>query len=243
MASADGQGAGSSPAPFKGKIILDESGPERARFFVGLRFANPTYKAEQEQLTGHMRNIFDQYSQQENRLTHALMCALTEDKKLLQYFIRWITGKAAPKKIKVVEQQLPDEPELGENESEKRGLPDAWIFDENNWSLLIESKISATLKNDQLQRHYNTALRRGFSDITLLAIDTVKPKTNLPPYVSFRNWSEIYTWLCAQSNYSDWALKTARFMEVAESKWVAEGYLKEGALTVFSGIPFSDDNS
>ena len=189
-----------------------------------------------------MRNIFDQYSQQENRLTHALMCALTEDKKLLQYFIRWITGKAAPKNIEIIEQGLPGEPELDEDESEKRGLPDAWIFNDNNWSLLIESKISAPLKNDQLHRHYSTALRRGFDDITLLAIDAVKPKSNLPAYVIFRRWSEIYTWLCVQSNYSHWALKTARFIEVAESKWSAEGYLKEGALTVFSGIPFSDDN-
>jgi len=191
---------------------------------------------------GNVRNIFDQYSQPENRLTDALMCALAEDKKLLQYFIRWITGKAAPKDIEIIEQRLPGEPELAEDESVKRGLPDAWIFDDNNWSLLVESKVSATLTNDQLQRHYNTALRRGFSNITLLAIDAVRPKQNLPPYVVFRRWSEIYTWLCSQSNYSDWALKTARYLEVAESKLSAVGYLKEGALTVFSGIPFSADN-
>lgn len=189
-----------------------------------------------------MRNIFDQYSQQENRLTHALMCSLAEDKKLLCNFIRWITGTAAPKDIEIIEQGLPGEPELQEDESVKRGLPDAWIFDRNNWSLLIESKVSAILKNDQLQRHYDTALRRGFNDTTLLVIDVVQPKHKLPSHIIFRKWSEIYRWLCNQSNYSEWARKTVRYLEVAESKWSADGYLKEGALTVFSGIPFSAEN-
>lgn len=189
-----------------------------------------------------MRNIFDQYSQPENRLTHALVCALGEDNKLLRYFIRWVTGKAGPKGTHIVEQRLPGDPELSEDESERRGLPDAWIYDDNSWSLLVESKVSAVLKNEQLCRHYNTALRRGFDDITLLAIDVILPKQKLPEYVIFRKWSEVYTCLCKQSQYSDWALKTARYMEVVESKWSVDGYLKEGALTVFSGIPFSNDN-
>lgn len=189
-----------------------------------------------------MRNIFDQYSQQENRLTHTLMCSLAEDKKLLHNFIRWATGTAAPKDIEIIDQRLPSEPELHEDESIKRGLPDAWIFDSNNWSLLIESKVSAILKNDQLHRHYNTAFRLGFNDITLLVIDVVQPRRKLPAYVIFRKWSEIYTWLHNQANYSDWARKTARYLEVAESRWSADGYLKEGALTVFSGIPFSAEN-
>jgi hypothetical protein len=170
------------------------------------------------------------------------VCALGEDKKLLRHFIRWITGKAAPKDIEVVEQRLPGEPELREDESGRRGVPDAWIYDDSNWSLLVESKVSAILKNDQLRRHHNTALRRGFDDITLLAIDVVPPKGNLSEYVVFRKWSEIYTWLYKQAHYSDWALKTVRYLEVAESKWSIDGYLKEGALTIFSGIPFSGDN-
>lgn len=189
-----------------------------------------------------MRNIFDQYSQPENRLTHALVCALSEDRRLLRHFIRWVTEKAAPRDIEIIEQRLPGEPELGEDESGRRGLPDAWIYDDSNWSLLIESKVSATLKNDQLRRHHNTALRRGFDDITLLAIDVLPPKGNIPEYVIFKKWSELYTWLYKQSHHSDWALKTVRYLEVAESKWAVDGYLKEGALTVFSGVPFSDDN-
>ena len=39
-----------------------------------------------------MRNVFDQYSQPENRLTHALMTALHEDRGLLALFLREIAG-------------------------------------------------------------------------------------------------------------------------------------------------------
>ena len=34
-----------------------------------------------------MRNIFDQYAQPENRVTHALMTALDEDRVLLGLFL------------------------------------------------------------------------------------------------------------------------------------------------------------
>lgn len=189
-----------------------------------------------------MRNIFDQYLHPENRLTHGLVCALCEDRKLLNNFVRWVTGVSPPKGLSVVEQQLPGESELNEDEAEKRELPDAWLYNNENWSLIIESKVSVPLKNDQLKRHYNTALRRGFDNLTLLAIDVVYPKNKLPDYVVYRKCSEIYSWLCKQAKYSPWALRTLRYMEIAESKWSADGYLKEGTLTVFSGIPFNEDN-
>jgi len=35
-----------------------------------------------------LRNLFDQYSQPENRFTHALLTALNEDRKLLNAFLR-----------------------------------------------------------------------------------------------------------------------------------------------------------
>jgi len=36
-----------------------------------------------------MRNIFDQYTHPENRLTHALMSSLAADPELLRSFVRW----------------------------------------------------------------------------------------------------------------------------------------------------------
>jgi len=118
-----------------------------------------------------MRNIFDQYTHPENRLTHALVTAMYEDPKLLRKFVRWVTEVTPPKRIMLVEQQLPGEYEVSEAVYEEKGLPDAWIHDDEEWSLLIESKVAATLSVNQLARHYQTARRRGFDDVTVLAID------------------------------------------------------------------------
>jgi hypothetical protein len=171
-----------------------------------------------------LRNIFDQYNQPENRLTHALVSALGEDHKLLRKFVKWIIETTPPKRLKIVEQQLPGEYELAELDYEKKGLPDAWIHDDDEWSLLIESKVAAPLRLDQLKRHYDTAKKRGFENVTVLAIDVSAPKKKLPDYVVFRSWREIYSWLSLQSKSSEWALRTLRYMEVAERKWPAEGY-------------------
>jgi hypothetical protein len=189
-----------------------------------------------------LRNIFDQYSQPENRLTHALVSALGEDTRLLRKFVKWITAATPPKRLKIVEQQLPGEYELTELDYEQTGLPDAWIHDDAEWSLLIESKVAAALSLDQLKRHYRTAEKRGFENVTVLAIDVSAPKKKLPDYVVFRSWREVYSWLSSQSNSSEWALRALRYIEVAERKCPAEGYLKEGTLTKFSGVHFDEKN-
>ncbi|PLW68270.1 hypothetical protein [Pseudohalioglobus lutimaris] len=189
-----------------------------------------------------MRNIFDQYSQPENRLTHALVSAFAEDDKLMRSFVRWITGATPPKRLDIVEQQLPGEYELSESEYEKPGLPDAWVHDGDEWSLLIENKVASKLSLDQLKRHYKAAERRGFSVISVLAIDVAPPKIDLPVYVVFRSWKEIYSWLPHQSDKSKWAMRALRYMEIAERKWSAEAYLKEGTLTEFAGIHFDEQN-
>jgi hypothetical protein len=137
-----------------------------------------------------LRNIFDQYTQPENRLTHALVSALGEDARLLRKFVKWITEATPPKRLKIVEQQLPGEYELTEVDYERTGLPDAWIHDDEEWSLLIENKVAATLNIDQLKRHYRTAEKRGFENVTVLAIDVSAPKKKLPDYVVYRSWRE-----------------------------------------------------
>jgi hypothetical protein len=88
-----------------------------------------------------MRNLFDQYTQPENRLTHALVSSLAQDDDLLREFIRWIMGRALPKKEKltVIEQSLPSQPEESEDEASEKGLPDACVYDENG--RILEKKI------------------------------------------------------------------------------------------------------
>lgn len=185
-----------------------------------------------------MRNVFDQYEQPENRLTHALATALHEDSGLLRSFVCWTFGKP-PRGVgplKIVEQRLPGE--LEREEREASGIPDAWIHDEESWCLLIESKVASSLENDQLRRHARTAERRGFMDVNLLAIGIAKPKGALPSGLRFRRWPEVYEWLVLKAQTSAWARRTAQYFEVAERKLAQEGYLKEGTLTTFTGFAF-----
>lgn len=189
-----------------------------------------------------MRNIFDQYSQPENRLTHALITALSEDRRLLRRFVRWTTEKriANTAQLEVVEQGLPGEEADSEENAERRGLPDACIYDGDEWALLVESKVAATLSNGQLQRHLRTAERRGLKRVRLLVLDTELPSRELPVGTIARKWSDLYAWLVAESGASEWARRVAEYFVIAENRMVEEEYLKEGTLTVFSGIPFGD---
>jgi hypothetical protein len=188
-----------------------------------------------------MRNIFDQYTQPENKITHALVTGFHEEPSLLKAFVKWVTG-STQNSLQIVEQRLPGESEVTEDEAEKRGLPDAWIYSDDNWSLILESKVAAKLTLDQLERHYATALKRGFDNTKVLAIDVIKPNFKLPNWVSFVSWSEVYTWLVKQATDSYWAKHIAKYLEVAEIKFAEESYLKEGTLTTFSGFPFTKDN-
>jgi len=119
-----------------------------------------------------MRNIFDQYSQPENKLTHSLVSSLVQDSKLLKEFLRWSINKKFPKRsnLTIIEQSLPGQDEVDEKEAVKKGLPDACVFDDNGWILIIESKVASRLSINQLKRHYDTVVRRGYQNPNLLII-------------------------------------------------------------------------
>ena len=65
--------------------------------------------------------------------------------------LRWI-GVAPPvaaTRLLIVEQSLPGDRPESEEEADRRGLPDIVIHDGEEWCLLIESKVQATLTEDQ----------------------------------------------------------------------------------------------
>jgi hypothetical protein len=112
-----------------------------------------------------MRTIFDQYAHPENKLTHALVSSIAHDQYLLREFIKWTTGHIIARKetINVIEQSLPDQLEESEDEASRKGLPDACIYADNGWILIIESKVAARVSVNQLNRHINTLENRGIS--------------------------------------------------------------------------------
>ncbi len=188
-----------------------------------------------------VRNVFDQYEQLENRVTHALGTALAEDPRLLREFLRKFARCSPPRGARLVveEQSLPGEP-TSRGEDDERGLPDIWIHDGKEWALLIEAKITAQVRVDQLRRHVATAVRRGAREPNLLLITAQKLHQGVPPGVRTAEWSRIYSWLKRSASASEWAARTAEFLEVVEARMAAREESFDGSLTTFSGFPFSE---
>ena len=190
-----------------------------------------------------MRNIFDQYSQPENKLTHSLASCLYEDKHLLNSFLKNFCSNFfnQTSNLKIEQQTVPGERHLIDDESQRKGLPDAVIYTEEQ-CLIIESKVSSTLTRDQLMRHERTLRRRGFDNIRGIGI-----VVDLLPNVRLDNWdqltwNQVYSWAYKETKKSEWARKLIEYFNVLENNMVEEEYLKEGSITEFTGVHFDDEN-
>ena len=131
--------------------------------------------------------------------------------------------------------------DLSEEDAERRGLPDGCISDGIDWALLIESKFASAVSSDQLRRHLRTASRHGLNGCRLLLLTVGEVRQRLPVGVLARRWSEVYRWLMSRRR-SPWMRIAAEYLEVAELRGVQEEYLREGTLTIFTGIPFSAED-
>ena len=97
-----------------------------------------------------MRNIFDQYEQPENRLTHALVTVLDQDRALLSLFLAWLGVASVPAKhlLSITRQQVPDVVQDDTESVDRKGPPDAAIFDAAifdaaGFAVLFECKVQA----------------------------------------------------------------------------------------------------
>jgi hypothetical protein len=172
------------------------------------------------------------------------MTAINEDRNPLALFLRELVKVKAPRdprKLLVLEQQYPGEEEPSEEDLERRGIPDGWIFDEEGWCIFIESKVIAKLGPDQINRHRRTAERRGFKSITAVAIAPRLP-TYLPEDTVPLEWRTVYAWLRRHGSHSPWATRAADYLEIAEAKLIDAKQFVEGTLTMFSGFPFGHDH-
>jgi len=192
-----------------------------------------------------MRNVFDQYSQPENRITHALMTALHEDPALLRAFLKDVAGvePKANAALQVHQQTYPGslEGEPAEGEPERKGIPDAWVTCGEDWCLLIENKVLIRATRDQLARHLAVARRLGFTTIKSVVLTVGEPMGELPEGVPVVEWTTVYGWLLRKSKAHPWAKRVAEFLEVMEGKLAQQEQLIVGTLTTFTGVPFGDD--
>jgi hypothetical protein len=190
-----------------------------------------------------LRNVFDQYDQQENKLTHALISALYNECNLVRPFLNWLKVKNIPplKNIEISLQQLPGE-DSQILTSDYDSVPDACFCDNENWAVLIESKVQAGISTNQLERHLKKAIRYCYNDIYVILITVDLPKQKLPTHVHHVQWKEIYQWFAIKSEKSNWARYFVEYMQIYESKMIAQNYNIRGTITMFKGFQFDKDN-
>lgn len=195
-----------------------------------------------------MRNVFNQYDQTENRVTHALLTVLNEDRVLLGHFLKQLVRVSPPvraQRLSLLSQRYPgdgaahEEEEGEEFEAARRGIPDGWIFDiDSAWCAFIESKVQATLSLEQIERHRREAVKRGFRKVIAIAITSGRDlPARAPRGVTLLRWRDVYEWLMAYRTRW-WAEQAAHFLEIVEAKLINSEKFSEGTLTMFSGFPF-----
>jgi hypothetical protein len=194
-----------------------------------------------------VRNIFDQYQQPENRLTHALATVLDRDRSLLVPFLKWLGVSDIPssRQLKINEQQVPGLLQENAGAIEQKGLPDLAVFDDSSWAVLLESKVQAPAKLGQLNRHRETAKRHGYDDSWVIMISVGSLSWQIPEgeaRMIARTWQEVYSWFNHRTTKSSWAKELVEYMQVFERKMLAQEYNIQGTITVFDGLRFDEDN-
>lgn len=188
-----------------------------------------------------MRNVFDQYDQPENRLTHALFCAFSHDRELILPFLKWLEIGDIPaiSQLKVIQQGVPGQSlEVADGDA---GLPDLCIYSDEGWGVFFEMKVQSKLTADQLRRHLVTAKRYGFETPVLVAV-TVDTISRLPEGTASVEWRQIYSWFAQRASGSFWARELVRYMEVFEEKSIGCEYEIRGTITMFNGLRFDADH-
>jgi len=189
-----------------------------------------------------LRNIFDQYDQAENKLTHALISTLHHEPKLIRPFLSWLKVKNIPplKDIDIGIQSLPGQEQSPILENQN-SVPDAYFCNNESWAVIIESKVQAGISNNQLRRHQNKAKSYGYDNNAVVVIAVNAPKTHLARVI-YVTWKQVYKWFVNKAGISSWATCFVDYMEIYESKMLAQNYNIKGTMTMFSGFHFSKEN-
>jgi hypothetical protein len=190
-----------------------------------------------------MRNVFDQYEQPENKLTHALVCSLSNETKIIRPFLKWLGINKIPhlKDIQIGIQQSPGQDAVDEKEG-MGGLPDMCFFDDKGWAVLVECKVQSKVSIAQLHRHHKTAARYGYEQPFMVVIAVESPKRSLPNRTEFVYWKDLYKWFAQKAGGSIWIKNFIEYLQVFEAKMLAQDYNIRGTLTMFDGFKFNDKN-
>ncbi len=154
-----------------------------------------------------MRNIFHQYQQPENQLSHALATVLSIEVKFCRRFVKWLTGDAllTQATLLVEQQRIPGiairEADLEDGE----GLPDLCIHAGGDWCLAIEVKVCASLTSGQLRRHQKS-VERYFDKVFVAVITAESSPKQLPAGIPHKTWEDVYVWCGQRAGGTRWVV-------------------------------------
>ncbi len=190
-----------------------------------------------------MRNLFDQYEQPENKLTHALFSTLDRERSYIRPFLGYLGVPNIPpvKNLRITEQQVPGLVEADAEDIDTSGLPDACVFTDEGWAVLFECKVQAHVDAEQLRRHRATAIRHGFESPHLVVIAVDETAGNVPDGIIRITWKDVYRWFGKRS-HEPWASEFIRYMQTFERKMIAKDYEIRGTITMFDGLRFDASN-
>jgi hypothetical protein len=189
-----------------------------------------------------MKNVFDQYDQPENRLTHALFCALHHDRHFLKAFLKRYARdlKLDYRHLAVDEQSVPTT-QVDRGRRSRASLPDGVVSDRNGRALIVESKIASPLLSNQLRRHTLALRNQGYDKVNGLAIVASQNSIKTIGWKS-ACWTDLYEWSASQTKQSVWVRELRDYLEILEAQMIEQDSLGDRALTKFNGIPFSKDH-
>lgn len=200
----------------------------------------------------NLRNLFDQYDKDEDKLTHSLLHTIASDEKLFVDFISFALDKSPFKKDKIfVGSQGRYGDEISASISKKgkeSSVPDA-IMHDSSACVLIESKVTAAINKEQLENHLKQAQRRGFKNPILLLLTSDREKPDEVHFfeksghnIYWKSWWGIYQWM-GNHNKPPMVGNLRKYMEVLELNIIKKregGW--DGMLTQFEGIPFGSED-
>lgn len=151
--------------------------------------------------------LYDQYSNDENRLTHALFHTIGSSGWIFSRFLKELVGlnnSLSGTHFEVSSQKVPFA--HGDNDPQDvESIPDGWIIDEaNSLGIVVEVKDRKNnLSLKQLRSHINRIKNYNTPYLLVITPDLQKPnkvielerKEVKKIRVLWRSWDEIYRWL------------------------------------------------
>jgi hypothetical protein len=118
-----------------------------------------------------LRNLFDQYQQKENHITHSLLVVLNHNRELLKAILSKYGIRLSSSQINFLTQVSP------KNVSEKDSIPDGYIYTEEfDFCIGIEIKIvSNKLRENQISGHIDRLLEYEISYLLIISPDEEEP--------------------------------------------------------------------